>query len=108
MREISRRIGQHTNNVAEWHAACEALRAARELQAARVEVSSDSKLVVEQLMGRWQVKHAHLRPYCATARELAKGFEHFEIKWVRREDNKVADGLANHALDFGDKIWEYE
>ena len=108
VREISRRIGQHTNNVAEWQAACEALRAARELQAARVEVSSDSKLVVEQLMGRWQVKHAHLRPYCATARELAKGFEHFEIKWVRREDNKVADGLANHALDFGDKIWEYE
>eukprot|EP00277_Geminigera_cryophila_P001685 CAMPEP_0179423214 /NCGR_PEP_ID=MMETSP0799-20121207/10876_1 /TAXON_ID=46947 /ORGANISM="Geminigera cryophila, Strain CCMP2564" /LENGTH=135 /DNA_ID=CAMNT_0021197465 /DNA_START=56 /DNA_END=463 /DNA_ORIENTATION=- len=108
VREISRCIGKYTNNVAEWQAAVEGLRSAVELKARRVELSSDSKLVVMQLTGKWQVRHPHLQPYCNKAQKLARQIEDFDIKWVPREDNKEADRLANYALDFGDKVWEYE
>ena len=56
MREIARCIGKHTNNVAEWQAAVESLRSAVELKAETVELLSDSKLVVMQFTGEWQVR----------------------------------------------------
>jgi len=62
-------------------------------------VRGDSLLVVNQMNGLWKVKHANLKPLAAEARRLLDGFEHAEIKHVRREYNTEADALGNEALD---------
>jgi broad specificity phosphatase PhoE len=59
----------------------------------------DSKLVVEQMSGRWQIKHPGLRPLAATAAELVTHFEKVTFDWIPRERNKAADALANRAMD---------
>ncbi len=64
---VSERIGSTTNNVAEYRAVIAGLEAAREFPAHEVQVRADSKLVIEQLAGRWRVKQEHLRPLHARA-----------------------------------------
>ncbi|MET7420990.1 bifunctional RNase H/acid phosphatase [Dactylosporangium sp. NPDC005555] len=93
------RLGVTTNNVAEYTGLIEGLRAASELGADEVEVRMDSKLVVEQMSGRWQIKHPGLRPLAAQAGELAGGFRAVRYSWIPRERNKHADRLANAAMD---------
>ncbi|WP_148616020.1 bifunctional RNase H/acid phosphatase [Nocardioides rubriscoriae] len=91
-------IGRATNNVAEYAGLIAGLRMAVELApGARVEVRMDSKLVVEQMSGRWQVKHPDMRPLHAEASALAPADTTYT--WVPRERNKHADRLANEALD---------
>jgi broad specificity phosphatase PhoE/ribonuclease HI len=92
-------LGVTTNNVAEYSGLIAGLRAARELGADEVDVRMDSKLVVEQMSGRWQIKHPGLRPLAEQARELAKGFSAVRYTWIPREQNKDADRLANAAMD---------
>ncbi|HEX6347731.1 bifunctional RNase H/acid phosphatase [Umezawaea sp.] len=92
-------LGHVTNNVAEYQGLIAGLRAAAELGAESVEVRMDSKLVVEQMSGRWQVKHPSMRPLAAEARSVAAGFEHVGYTWIPRERNKDADRLANRAMD---------
>ena len=92
-------IGVDTNNVAEYHGLIAGLAAARELGARDVEVRMDSKLVVEQMSGRWQVKHPSMRPLARQARELAAGFDRISFGWVPRAENSHADRLANEAMD---------
>jgi ribonuclease H / adenosylcobalamin/alpha-ribazole phosphatase len=92
-------LGVATNNVAEYSGLIAGLQAAAELGAREVEVRMDSKLVVEQMSGRWQIKHAGLRPLAARAAELVRGFERVTFTWVPRERNKHADALANAAMD---------
>jgi probable phosphoglycerate mutase len=96
---VSESIGTATNNVAEYRALIAGVDAARRLGAREVEVRADSKLVVEQLAGRWRVKQAHLRPLHAQALELLGGFDGFELLHVPREENADADALANAAMD---------
>ena len=60
---------------------------------------SDSELIVRQLEGRYKVKHPDLKPLFAKARQLIAGFALFDIRHVRREQNKEADALVNEALD---------
>lgn len=92
-------IGNATNNVAEYSGLIAGLQAARELGASRVDVRLDSKLVVEQLSGRWKVKHPDLRPLAASAAELMTGFDEVTVSWVPRAQNSHADRLANEAMD---------
>jgi broad specificity phosphatase PhoE/ribonuclease HI len=92
-------IGVQTNNVAEYRGLIAGLRAARELGATSVHVRMDSKLVIEQAAGRWQVKHPALKPLAGQASELLRGFADVSLEWIPRELNKHADRLANKAMD---------
>jgi ribonuclease HI len=78
-------LGRATNNVAEYSGLIAGLEAARDLGAARVAVRMDSKLVIEQLSGRWQVKHPDMKPLAARASELLRTFESTSLTWVPRE-----------------------
>ena len=98
--EVSESIGRATNNVAEYSGLIAGLRAAAAIaRGADVEVRMDSKLVVEQMSGRWQIKHPDMRPLAATARETARALGRVSYTWVPRSRNAHADRLANHAMD---------
>jgi probable phosphoglycerate mutase len=92
-------IGRATNNVAEYRGLIAGLEEAAKLKATEVAVSMDSKLVVEQMSGRWQVKHPDLAELNAQARALASGFEQISYTWIPRAQNSHADRLANEAMD---------
>ncbi|MEV0357929.1 bifunctional RNase H/acid phosphatase [Nocardia sp. NPDC050697] len=92
-------IGIATNNVAEYRGLIAGLEAAVELGAARVEVRMDSKLVVEQLSGRWKVKHVAMIPLAEEARGLVAKFDSVTFTWIPRARNSHADRLANEAMD---------
>jgi probable phosphoglycerate mutase len=94
-------IGIETNNVAEYRGLIAGLEAASELAASEVAVRMDSKLVVEQMSGRWQVKHPAMRPLARRAAELSSQFERISYTWIERAKNKQADRLANEAMDAG-------
>jgi probable phosphoglycerate mutase len=92
-------IGIATNNVAEYQGLLAGLRAAAELGADEVTARMDSKLVVEQMSGRWKIKHAALAPIASEAREVAAGFATIRYEWIPRARNSHADRLANEAMD---------
>nr|WP_020662362.1 bifunctional RNase H/acid phosphatase [Amycolatopsis benzoatilytica] len=94
-------LGVVTNNVAEYSGLVAGLEAAAELGASAVEVRMDSKLVVEQMSGRWKIKHAALQPLAARAREIAGQFARVGYTWIPRAENSHADRLANIAMDDG-------
>ena len=96
---ISEFLGVQTNNVAEYMAVVRALGLAARLQAAEVHLLLDSKLIVEQLAGRWRVKDAKLAPLHAECRRLLGGFGRWTAKHVPRAENSAADALANEAID---------
>jgi len=97
--EIAEGIGVATNNVAEYKAAIAGLGRAAELGGRRILVRSDSRLLVEQLKGRWRVKNATLIVLHTEARKLAKTFDSVSYEHVPRELNKHADRLANRGVD---------
>jgi broad specificity phosphatase PhoE/ribonuclease HI len=92
-------LGTTTNNVAEYSGLIAGLQAAGELGATRVTARMDSKLVVEQMSGRWKIKHPALRSLNDQAKALADEFEDVEFEWVPRAQNSYADRLANEAMD---------
>lgn len=97
--EAKEAIGVATNNVAEYRGLVAGLTEAARLGAAEVAVFMDSKLVVEQMAGRWKVKHPDLVTLHRQARELASRFDHVRYSWIPREKNSHADRLANEAMD---------
>ncbi|MFF7376389.1 bifunctional RNase H/acid phosphatase [Streptomyces massasporeus] len=101
LRETAEYIGVATNNVAEYRGLLAGLRAAHALDpAATVHVRMDSKLVVEQMSGRWKIKHPDMKPLAAqAARVFPPGRVTYE--WIPRDRNKHADRLANEAMDAG-------
>ncbi|WP_405140282.1 bifunctional RNase H/acid phosphatase [Nocardia sp. NBC_01388] len=92
-------LGVATNNVAEYRGLIAGLEAAAELGAREVSVRMDSKLVVEQLSGRWKVKHPAMIPLADRARRLVAGFDRVSFAWIPRAENSHADRLANEAMD---------
>ncbi|MEE1928574.1 bifunctional RNase H/acid phosphatase [Streptomyces sp. TRM 70351] len=99
--ETAEFIGRATNNVAEYRGLIAGLRAARDLDPhAGVLVRMDSKLVVEQMSGRWKIKHPDMRPLAAEARELFPP-DAVRYEWIPRAQNGHADRLANEAMDAG-------
>ncbi|MFJ5882421.1 bifunctional RNase H/acid phosphatase [Kitasatospora cineracea] len=106
--EAAEYLGHTTNNVAEYRGLIAGLKAARDLDPdARVEVRMDSKLVVEQMSGRWQVKHPAMRPLAAEARDVLPA-GNVTYEWIPRERNKAADRLANEAMDAGRQGRQWE
>ncbi|MCP9620011.1 bifunctional RNase H/acid phosphatase [Nocardia otitidiscaviarum] len=99
-------LGVATNNVAEYRGLIAGLEAAAELGATEVAVRMDSKLVVEQMSGRWKVKHAAMIPLADRARQLVAGFDGVRFDWIPRAANSHADRLANQAMDDGDLVGE--
>ncbi|WP_420706069.1 reverse transcriptase-like protein [Streptomyces sp. Mg1] len=92
-------IGVATNNVAEYKGLIAGLKAARELAPdAQVLVRMDSKLVVEQMSGRWKIKHPDMKPLAAEAATVLPRSQ-VTYQWIPREQNKHADRLANEAMD---------
>jgi ribonuclease H / adenosylcobalamin/alpha-ribazole phosphatase len=99
LREISEPVGIATNNVAEYTAVILGLEAALALDPeAQIEVRMDSKLVVEQMSGRWKIKHPDMIELGAKVQRLIAGKEVL-FTWIPREQNGLADALANRAMD---------
>jgi ribonuclease HI len=97
--EIAEGIGVATNNVAEYTAVIRGLERARDLGAREVLVRSDSRLLVEQLSGRFKVKNPTLQRLHAEASSLGAGFARVRFEHVPREENTEADRLANRGVD---------
>ena len=94
-------VGHVTNNVAEYRGAIAGLTRAAEMGAKSVTLKSDSELMVHQINGRYRVKKPDLIPLHAEVKKLLGGFETWRAMHVPREENSIADGLANEAMDRG-------
>jgi broad specificity phosphatase PhoE/ribonuclease HI len=93
-------LGVVSNNVAEYRGLIAGLTAAAAIDPnAELEVRMDSKLVVEQMSGRWQIKSPDMRPLAKEANALAAGFAKVRYQWIPRAQNGDADKLANAAMD---------
>jgi ribonuclease HI len=99
--EVSERIGEATNNVAEYRALLAGIARAGELGATELELVGDSELVVKQVRGEYKVKNQGIRPLHAEVLDALGSFESWTIEHVRREENAEADALVNQALDAG-------
>lgn len=97
--EFGEAIGETTNNVAEYTALLRALKAAADYNVDSVEFFLDSELVVKQLNGEYKVKNAGLKGLHAAAREHLGKYREVRIRHIPRAKNKVADRLANEAMD---------
>ena len=97
--EIAETIGVATNNVAEYSGLIAGLAAAHEIDpTAEITVRMDSKLVIEQMSGRWQIKHPDMRELALKARNIHERAL-ITYEWIPRDQNSHADALANKALD---------
>ncbi|MFI5261728.1 MAG: ribonuclease HI family protein [Candidatus Limnocylindrales bacterium] len=96
---IARALGVRTNNVAEYAGLVLALRTAARLGAREVDLRLDSKLIVEQLNGRWRVKDQKLKRLFDEAARILAGFHRWSAVHEPRARNHAADALANLALD---------
>lgn len=97
---ISDYLGIQTNNVAEYTATVRAIALGLELGARRLDLLLDSKLIVEQLAGRWRVKDAKLRPLWAEALQMLRTLpEGWSAAHVPRVQNALADAMCNEAID---------
>jgi ribonuclease HI len=92
-------LGHTTNNVAEYRALLLGLEHARELGADEVEVVGDSELIAKQVLGRYKVKNAALKPLHSDALASLARFGKWSIRTVPRAQNADADALVNAALD---------
>lgn len=99
LKEIGEYIGDFTNNVAEYRALLRALEEAKAMQAASVEIRSDSDLLVSQLNGSYKVKSPDLGPLYLEAIRLLRGFSRSTFTKIPRGQNAAADALANRAID---------
>ena len=97
--ERSERIGEATNNVAEYRALLLGIELAAEHGASAVDLVGDSELIVRQVEGRYKVKDATLRRLHGEVKRALGDFEGWTIRHVRREKNADADRLVNEALD---------
>lgn len=94
-------LGRASNNVAEYSGMIAGLRMARQIDPdAAVHVRLDSKLVVEQMSGRWKIKHADMQKLAAEARGILPAGQ-VTYEWIPRAQNKDADLLSNEAMDAG-------
>jgi len=96
---ISQFLGEATNNQAEYAALILGLKKALEIKADEVEMFLDSKLVVEQISGRWKIKDLEMRKFAEKVHVLLQKFQGWKIEHIPREKNHEADALVNQVLD---------
>ena len=99
LRGLHRWLGVTTNNEAEYRALLEGLKAVKDWKPDRLEVYLDSKLVVEQVNGRYRIKAPELVPLHRQATELLREFPDVKVEHLERARNRGADALANMAID---------
>jgi ribonuclease HI len=100
LRTFNKWLGVATNNQAEYQALIEGLKAMKDWDFDRLDVYMDSKLVVEQINGKWKVKEPELQQFHRQATELLKEFgDKVTVSHVGRDENRRADKLVNMALD---------
>jgi ribonuclease HI len=98
-RGLYRYLGNRTNNFAEYSALLEALRYALREGYVKIRVYSDSELLVRQILGQYRVKNAVLQELYREAQDLIRRLDSFKIQHIPREQNQLADALANRAQD---------
>ena len=98
VKEVSEYLGNCTNNVAEYKALLISLKEALDLKAEYISIFCDSELLVNQIKGIYKVKSPHLKPLYKKAVELLKNFNYYEITHIKRDENNIADMLANKAI----------
>lgn len=94
-------LGKQTNNFAEYSGVILAMEKARELGAEELDFYLDSELVVKQMNREYKVKNPELAKLFVKIFNLSQRFKKVNFSHVRREENKIADGLANEAMDEG-------
>ncbi|MCS4535440.1 bifunctional RNase H/acid phosphatase [Corynebacterium sp. HS2168-gen11] len=99
LKELAYVVGTATNNVAEYHGLLNGLIAARELGATDLDIRLDSKLIVEQMSGRWKIKHPDMQVLASQCQDVLAHFNSATFTWVPRAQNSAADALANIAMD---------
>ncbi len=99
VKKLFKFIGNSTNNVAEYSALVYAMQEALIDRYDEVRVKSDSELLTKQLTGEYKVKNDNLRPYYEMFQHIARGFKEVKIMPIARENNVIADKLANKAID---------
>ncbi len=99
VKEMRRFLGLATNNMAEYRAFIMAVEEALSLKASGIRVFSDSELLVRQLNGQYKVKSPELRELYLKAVGLLSGFQRYTVTHIPREQNPLADSLANQAID---------
>jgi ribonuclease HI len=99
LEEVGERIGDATNNVAEYRAVLLGIERALALGATELELVGDSELIVRQVKGEYKVKDASLRELHGEVRRALTPLESWTIRHVRREANAEADRLVNETLD---------
>ena len=101
VRQISKPIGETTNNVAEYLALVYALQEALQAGYTMVTVKTDSELLARQVSGQYRVRDPHLRLFHDLVAHLRQGFARCEVSHVPRTENRLADALAGRAADRG-------
>ncbi|HEX5989159.1 MAG TPA: ribonuclease HI family protein [Solirubrobacterales bacterium] len=99
LEELGEKIGEATNNVAEYRALLKGIELAAAHGAGDLELIGDSQLVVRQVEGRYKVKNAGMKELHAQVKKALAGFDSWSIRHVRRAENADADRLVNEALD---------
>ena len=97
--ELTKFLGVTTNNVAEYEGFIIGLEEAKRRGIDDLDARMDSKLVVEQMRGRWKIKHPNMKPLALKAGALFATFPTRTIVHVPREQNAIADALSNRAID---------
>lgn len=97
-KEISKYLGQTTNNVAEYYALIYALQEALMMKAKMADIYTDSELLAKQFQGQYKVKEPLLQLLFKQIQHLKGGFKQLQVHHVPREENRVADSLANRAF----------
>lgn len=87
-----------TNNIAEYQGVILAIEYAMELGVRRLDIHSDSRLIVEQIRGFYKTRNPHLKSLLETVHDLAENFDSISIKWIPRAENRKADKLCREVL----------
>ncbi|MDP2929186.1 MAG: ribonuclease HI family protein [Candidatus Omnitrophota bacterium] len=104
IKDLSKYIGEATNNIAEYNALLYGLEEALILRADDIIVNVDSELVVRQLTGDYRVKDPNIKPLFDRAINMLKSFKNFEIRHIDRDSNKEADKLVNKAINLANLL----
>ena len=98
VKEISKAIGDATNNIAEYSALIYALQEALVMKARELKVFTDSELMFRQVTGVYKVRNEKLKFLFSQVQHLMSGFDRVDISHIRREKNKQADKLATDSI----------
>jgi ribonuclease HI len=100
---VSEFLNHATNNEAEYTGLIVGLQKARDLGLQKIIIKGDSKLVINQVKGSWKINSDRLGELCQIVRKLISQFQHTNLIWIPREQNKLADAAANKCMDRGER-----